>query len=72
MQKKVPASYPRLKEMVRSEAEQKTGTKVSMPAMKTGPFGGQHPGKETQEEILKAMHKTRSKIANMEFVLNGP
>ena len=28
-----------------------------MPHMKTGPFSGQQPGKVTQEEIPKAMHK---------------
>ena len=43
-----------------------------MRATKIGLFIGQQLGKETQKEVLKAMHRNRSRIANIEIVINGP
>ena len=47
-------------------------TQISMPATNAGLFKGQQPGKETQEELLKPMHRKRSNIEQMEIVVNGP
>ena len=38
----------------------------------TGLYKGQQPGKETREEIRKAMGRKRSKNEKMEVVLFGP
>ena len=40
---------------------------ISMPAMKACLFKEQQPGKETQKEILNAMHRKRSTIEHMEI-----
>ena len=48
------------------------GTRMSMSAMRTGLFKEQQPGKLTQEEFQKAVHRKWSRIANMETVIVGP
>ena len=43
-----------------------------MPAVETGLFKVQQPGKEPQGVIRKAMEKKRAKTEHIEMVLNGP
>ena len=43
-----------------------------MPAVKTSLFKWQQLGNDTQEEVLKAMERKRTKTEHMEIVLKGP
>ena len=72
VQKGEKASYSRLRGCPAVMLSRKWGTQISMPATNAGLFKEQQPGKETQEEIPKPMHRKRSNIEQMKIVVNGP